>query len=81
MGPYSGCAESQWPFQSSRGRAGGALRYDPSQGPSGTRTWVGARSQSVLMSVWRTCWQHRRSALDFLSDLLRGISVTLTLTA
>jgi hypothetical protein len=26
----------------------------------------GAREQSVLMSVWRTCWQQGRSALDFL---------------
>jgi hypothetical protein len=24
------------------------------------------------MSVWRTCWQQGRSALDFLSQLLRG---------
>src|SRR5262249_32886776 len=39
----------------------------------GSRTWAGARAQSVLMSVWRTCWQHRRSALDFLSHLLRGL--------
>jgi hypothetical protein len=23
----------------------------------GNRTWAGARAQSVLMSVWRTCWQ------------------------
>jgi transposase len=38
----------------------------------GNRTWAGARAQSVLMSVWRTCWQHGRSALDFLSQLLRG---------
>jgi transposase len=37
----------------------------------GSRTWAGARAQSVLMSVWRTCWQHGRSALDFLSQLLR----------
>jgi transposase len=22
----------------------------------GSRTWAGARAQSVLMSVWRTCW-------------------------
>ena len=29
------------------------------------------------MSVWRTCWQQRRSALDFLSQLLRGKSVSL----
>src|SRR5262249_32174921 len=33
----------------------------------GSRTWVGARAQSVLMSVWRTCWQQGRSALDCLS--------------
>jgi transposase len=38
----------------------------------GNRTWAGARAQSVLMSVWRTCWQQGRSALDFLSQLLRG---------
>ena len=38
----------------------------------GSRTWVGTRAQSVLMSVWRTCWQQGRSALDFLSQLLRG---------
>jgi transposase len=38
----------------------------------GNRTWVGARAQSVLMSVWRTCWQQGRSAVDFLSQLLRG---------
>jgi transposase len=40
----------------------------------GSRTWVGARAQAVLMSVWRTCWQHGRSAVDFLSQLLRGSS-------
>jgi transposase len=38
----------------------------------GSRTWTGARAQSVLMSVWRTCWQQGRSAVDFLSQLLRG---------
>jgi hypothetical protein len=38
----------------------------------GSRTWAGARAQSVLMSVWRTCWQQGRSALDFLSQRLRG---------
>jgi hypothetical protein len=37
----------------------------------GSRTWTGARAQSVLMSVWRTCWQLGRSAVDFLSQLLR----------
>lgn len=45
----------------------------------GSRTWVGARAQSVLMSVWRTCWQQERSALDFLSHLLRGTPVALAL--
>jgi transposase len=45
----------------------------------GSRTWVGARAQSVLMSVWRTCWQQRRSALDFLSQFLRGKPLTLAL--
>jgi transposase len=45
----------------------------------GSRTWVGARAQSVLMSVWRTCWQQRRSALDFLSQLLRGPPAALAL--
>jgi transposase len=38
----------------------------------GSRTWVGARAQSVLMSVWRTCSQQGQSSLDFLSQLLRG---------
>jgi hypothetical protein len=38
----------------------------------GSRTWTGARAPSVLMSVWRTCWQQGRSAVDFLSQLLRG---------
>jgi transposase len=45
----------------------------------GSRTWAGARAQSVLMSVWRTCWQQGRSALDFLSQLLRGTWPALTL--
>jgi transposase len=38
----------------------------------GSRTWAGARAQSVLMSVWPTCWQQGRSAMNFLSQLLRG---------
>jgi transposase len=45
----------------------------------GNRTWAGARAQSVLMSVWRTCWQQGRSALDFLSQLLRGTPVAMAL--
>src|SRR6516162_3979802 len=46
---------------------------------SGNRTWLGARTQSILMSVCRTCWQRGRSALDFLSQLLRGAPVSLAL--
>ena len=45
----------------------------------GSRTWAGARAQSLLMSVWRTCWQQGRSALDFLSQLLRGPPAALAL--
>ena len=45
----------------------------------GSRTWAGARAQLALMSVWRTCWQQGRSALDFLSQLLRGTPVALAL--
>jgi transposase len=45
----------------------------------GSRTWPGARAQSVLMSVWRTCWQQGRSALDFLSQHLRAMPVALAL--
>jgi hypothetical protein len=45
----------------------------------GSRTWAGARAQSVPMSLWRTCWQQGRSALDFLSQLLRGTPVALAL--
>jgi transposase len=45
----------------------------------GSRTWAGARAQAVLMSVWRTCWQQGRSALDLLSQLLRDAPVALTL--
>ena len=38
----------------------------------GSRTWAAAQAQSILMSVWRTCWQQGQNALDFLSQLLRG---------
>ena len=34
----------------------------------GSRTWAGARAQSVLMSVWRTCWQQ---GLDTLPQRIR----------
>jgi transposase len=43
----------------------------------GSRTWAGARAQSVLMSVWRTGWQQERSALDCSSQLLRGTPMAL----
>jgi hypothetical protein len=45
----------------------------------GSRAWAGARAQAVLMSVWRTHWQHGRLALDFLSQLLRGAPTALAL--
>ena len=45
----------------------------------GSRAWVGARAQSVLMSAWRPCWQLGRLALDFLSQLLRGAPTALAL--
>jgi transposase len=45
----------------------------------GSRTWAGARAQSVLMSVWRTCWQQGRSVPDFLSQILRSTPVALVL--
>jgi len=45
----------------------------------GSRTWPGARAHSVLMSVWRTCWQRGRSAADFLSHLLRRTPVALAM--
>jgi transposase len=45
----------------------------------GSRTWAGARAQAVLMSVWRTCWQRGRSALDLLSQVLRGRPVALAM--
>jgi hypothetical protein len=45
----------------------------------GSRTWPGARAQAILMSVWRTCWQQGRCALDFLSQLLRGKPAALAL--
>ncbi len=46
----------------------------------GSRTWAGARAQAVLMSVWRTCWQRGHSALDLLSQLLRGTPGALALS-
>jgi transposase len=45
----------------------------------GSRTWNGVRAQAVLMSVWRTCCQQGWSALDFMSQLLRGRAALLAL--
>jgi hypothetical protein len=47
------------------------------KGWGGSQTW--ARAQSVLRSVWRTCWQQGRFALDVLSQPLRGAPVVLAL--
>jgi hypothetical protein len=43
------------------------------------RAWEGTRAQSVLMMVWRTCCQQRRSAPDFLSQLPCRTPVALAL--
>lgn len=39
----------------------------------GNRTAAGALAQAILMSVWQTCVQHGRDALEFLSQTLRGL--------
>ena len=44
----------------------------------GSRTWAGARARAVLRSVWRTCCQLGRSALQSLSQLLGGQPVALS---
>ena len=38
----------------------------------GNRTWVGAHSQEVLMSVLQTCKRNGRSGVDFVSQTLRA---------
>ena len=38
----------------------------------GNRTWLGAGTQQVLMSVFQTCRRHARSVLDFVSFTLRS---------
>jgi len=43
----------------------------------GNRTAAGGRAQSVLMSVWRTCWQRGAAALDWLSQRLRTPTLAL----
>ena len=48
-----------------------SVRRDAAQVWGGNRTWTGAHAQAVLMSVWRTCWQHGQNAVDLLSQLAR----------
>jgi transposase len=44
----------------------------------GNRTWEGARTQQVLVSVLRTCWQQGKDAFTRMVSLLRAPqSVTL----
>ncbi len=38
----------------------------------GNRTWAGARTQQILVSVLRTCWQQGKDALARLVLLLRS---------
>jgi transposase len=45
----------------------------------GNRTSRGGRAQSVLMSIWRTCWQRGTLALDWLSQRLRCHTLPLPL--
>jgi transposase len=40
----------------------------------GNRTPAGAQAQERLISVLRTCWQQGRSAVDFISQVLRAPS-------
>lgn len=47
----------------------------------GNRTWAGARTQQILVSVLRTCWQQGKDAFPRLVSLLRAPKVmTLDLT-
>ena len=38
----------------------------------GNRTWEGARTQQVLVSVLRTCWQQGKDAFTRLVSLMRA---------
>ena len=38
----------------------------------GNRTWEGARTQQVLVSVLRTCWQQGKDAFGRMVSLLRA---------
>jgi transposase len=41
----------------------------------GNRSWPGAHSQAVLMSVLRTCHQHRLDPLHLCTQLLRAPAI------
>jgi transposase len=47
----------------------------------GNRTWVGAKAQSILLSVLRTCHQRSLQTVDFLSQLFRGRAMPLVAPA
>ena len=38
----------------------------------GNRTWQGARTQQILVSVLRTCWQQGKDAFERMVSLLRA---------
>jgi len=38
----------------------------------GNRSWEGARTQQILVSVLRTCWQQSQDAFVLLVSLLRS---------
>jgi len=38
----------------------------------GNRTWAGARTQQILVSVLRTCWQQGKDAFSRMVSLLRS---------
>lgn len=62
-------------------RAEQALRYAVANRKvwGGNRTWLGAAVQAALMSLIETCRQQGHCALDFLSQLLRGLRPQLIL--
>ena len=38
----------------------------------GNRTWAGAQTQQILVSIMRTCWQQDRDAFPYLILLQRS---------
>jgi transposase len=38
----------------------------------GNRTWAGAQTQQVLVSLMRTCWQQDKDPFTYLTLLLRS---------